>query len=359
MKQFTTILAVLFGLLGSVFAQSDVGSPDIEPVRPPVYSESKAFAPGNSINTNAEKKRVALANRRSLSTKEDDDTIKIDSSLVTIPVTVSDTLTGSYISNLGKNDFKIFEDGVQQEVAYFGVSDKPLTVILLIDTSPSTEYKIEEIQEAAKVFVNQLKSQDRVEVIKFNEKIRVLTRATKSRTKIFKAISKARFSGGTSLYDAVEFSLEERLKRVSGRKAIVLFTDGVDTTSRNAFYDDNVAQAEKSDTIIFPIFYDTYFKKVRKKRRSHVRELAERKLGKMYLDDLASLSGGRVIEPERAVGGLNDAFRAIAEELSHQYSIGYYPIEEGKPGQRKNLKVRVYRPNLDIRARDKYIVKDR
>jgi len=359
MKFFGTILGILFGLSGAVFSQSDVGSQNTEPLQTQVFSESKAFAPGKSINTNAEKRRVALANRRSSSTNDDGDTIKIDSSLVTIPVTVSDANSGSYISNLKKSDFKIFEDGVQQEVAYFGVSDKPLTVILLIDTSPSTEYKIEEIQEAANVFVNQLKPQDRVEVIKFNEKIRVLTRATNNRGKIFKAISKARFSGGTSLYDAVEFSLEERLKRVNGRKAIVLFTDGVDTTSRNAFYDDNVAQADKSDTIIFPIFYDTYFKKNRKKKRSHVRELAERKLGKMYLDDLASLSGGRVVEPERAEGGLNDAFRAIAEELSHQYSIGYYPIDEGKPGQRKNLKVRVYRPNLDIRARDNYIVKER
>ena len=348
-------LVVLLFVSASILAQTTETLPKTSPEKRSVYSDSKAFAPGSSKPEKAAKKRRRLVSQSS----EDADTIKIDSSLVTIPVTVSETFSGNYISNLAKQDFKIFEDGIEQKIAYFGVSEKPVTVILLIDTSPSTEYKIEEIQEAAYSFVNQLKPQDRVEVIKFNEKIRVLTRATNKRQKIRKAIGKARFSGGTSLYDAVEFSLGKRLKKVKGRKAIVLFTDGVDTTSRNAFYDDNVAQAEESDTIIFPIFYDTYFKKVRKKKRSHVRELAERKLGKMYLDDLASLSGGRVVEPEKTSSGLIDAFKAIAEELSHQYSIGYYPIEEGKPGQKKKLKVRVYRENLDVRARDNYIVKER
>ncbi|NNF00973.1 MAG: VWA domain-containing protein [Pyrinomonadaceae bacterium] len=358
MKFLPVILGLVLGLQGSILAQSNTEPANMDPDRKPAFSESKAFAPGKSIATNVKRPRPARTNPVN-SGADDGDTIKINSSLVTIPVTVSDSASGDYISNLEKSDFRIFEDGVEQEIAYFGVSDKPITVILLIDTSPSTKYEIDEIQEAASVFVKQLKPQDRVEVIKFNEKIRVLTRATKKREKIFKAIGKARFDGGTSLYDAVEFSLEERLKKVNGRKAIVLFTDGVDTTSRNAFYDDNVGQVEKSDTVVFPIFYDTYLKEVRKKKRSHIRELAERKLGKMYLDDLASLSGGRVIEPALTPGGLNNAFKTIAEELSHQYSIGYYPIEEGKPGERKNLKVRIYRPGLDIRARDNYIVKER
>ena len=358
MKFLRSFLVILLFMQGLVFAQSDEGLPKSPPSNPSVYSDSKAFAPGNSLRTVVKKKPPALK-ASSTESSADSGTIRIDSSLVTIPVTVSDMVNGEYLSNLGRDDFKIFEDGVQQEIAYFGVSDKPLTVILLIDTSPSTEYKIEEIQEAAAVFVNQLKPQDRVEVIKFNEKIRVLTKATSKRRKIFKAIGKARFDGGTSLYDAVEFSLEERLKNVTGRKAIVLFTDGVDTTSENAFYDHNVDQAEKGDTIIFPIFYDTYAKILKRGKSSSVRDLGKRKLGKMYLDDLASLTGGRVIEPDSTVNGLNNAFKAIADELSHQYNIGYYPIDEGTHGQRKNLRVRVYRPNLNIRARDNYVVKSR
>ena len=320
------------------------------------FSDSKPYTSEKNLKaTPPVTKRV----RRAPATQPDDDTIRIDSTLVMIPVTVSDRYSGEYVSNLSKADFKIFEDGVQQEIAYFGVSQQPLTVLLLLDTSPSTKYKIDEIQTAALSFVRHLNPQDRVEVIKFNEKIRVLARATANRQKIDTAIRKARFAGGTSLYDAVDFSIGKRLSRVKGRKAIVLFTDGVDTTSRNAFFDDTVAQAEKSDTVVFSIFYDTYEKTLRRGKRKSVRELGERKLGRMYVEELATLTGGRMIEPEYIVGGLNRAFEAIANELKHQYNIGFYPSEEGYPGQRKKLKVRIYKPDLNVRARDNYIVKNK
>ena len=98
---------------------------------------------------------------------EDEDTITVDTNLVTVPVSVFDR-NGLYIPNLQQSDFKIYENGKQQEIGYFGTSDKPFTVILLLDTSPSTEYKIEEIQNAAIAFTNQLKPQDNVMVIEFD-----------------------------------------------------------------------------------------------------------------------------------------------------------------------------------------------
>lgn len=325
------------------------------------YSESRPF-PREKLSNKGKIPGLAAISLKTQSPKlisSDIETIEINATLVTIPVSITDPRSGLYISDLLKEDFKIYEDGIEQEIAYFGVSEKPLTIILLLDTSPSTKYKIEEIQEAALAFVRELNLQDRVEVIKFNEKIRVLARATNKRQKINKAIEKARFDGGTSLYDAVAFALQERLKNVKGRKAIVLFTDGVDTTSEDSFYDDTVKQAEKSDAVIFPIFYDTYAKTLRKGSRSRVRELGKRKFGKMYLSELASLSGGRMVDAGSTSEELDSAFKAIADELRHQYNIGYYPINEGKPGQRKNIRVRVYRPDLNIRARDNYIVKAR
>ena len=284
------------------------------------------------------------------------DIIKIDSTLVTVPVSISNSASGIFVTNLVKEDFKVFEDGIEQKIAYFGVSDVPLTVILLLDVSTSTKYKIEEIREAAAIFVNQLNPQDRVEIIKFNRKVKVLVRATRKRKKIFKALEKVKFGGGTSLYDAVDITLDERLRKVKGRKAIVLFTDGVDTTSKYAFFDDTVKKAEKSNTILFPIFYDTYVKALKKGSRSSVRELGERKLGKMYLDELAILTGGRLVEPDSTSDGLNQAFAVIADDLRHQYTLGFYPIKVGKRGQRKTLKVRVFRTNLNVRARGSYIV---
>lgn len=189
---------------------------------------------------------------------EEEEVVKVETSLITIPVSVFDR-NGLYIPNLRQADFKIFEDGAEQEIAYFGTSEKPFTVILLIDTSPSTAYKIEEIQSAATAFVNQLKPQDNVTVIEFDANIHVLTEATSDRQKIYKAIGKADFGDGTSLYDAVDFSLRKRLSKIEGRKAIVLFTDGVDTTSYKNDFDSTIKNAEEAEALIFPIYYNTFF----------------------------------------------------------------------------------------------------
>lgn len=288
-----------------------------------------------------------------------DDVVKVATNLITIPVSVFDR-HGLYIPNLKKEDFKIFEDGKEQQIEYFGTSEKPFTVILLLDTSPSTQYEIEEIRDAAKAFVGQLTPQDRVMVIAFDGKVRVLTEATGDRPSIYKAIEKADFGSGTSLYDAVTFSLSKRLNAVTGRKAIVLFTDGVDTQSSKSTYDTTLAVAEEADSLIFPIYYNTF-----ENTRSDAigilgtppgttsREYA---VGKKYLEELAAYTGGRVFKPESTPGGLTAAFEGIAEELRRQYNIGYIPTEDGKPGQRKQIKVRVDRPNLVLRARDSYIV---
>ena len=304
---------------------------------------------------------------------DDDEVIKFNTNLVTIPVSVFDR-NGLYIPNLRQQDFKIFEDGSEQEIAYFGTSDKPFTVVLLIDVSPSTEYKIEEIQEAAAAFVGQLKPQDQVMVIEFDSSVHVLTEITGDRDKIYKAIRKTNFGDSTSLYDAVDFSLRKRLDKIEGRKAIVLFTDGVDTSSYRASFESTVKDAEESESMIFPIYYNTFLRNlgigsggvmssppILSLPRStggqpNGSSSAEYTRGRAYLTALADATGGRVFRPESTPGGLTAAFEGIAEELRRQYSIGYYPNNEGTVGERKQIKVRVERPHLVIRARDSYIV---
>ena len=297
--------------------------------------------------------------------------MKVETNLVTIPVSVFDR-NGLYIPNLRRTDFKIFDNGAEQEIAYFGTSDKPFTVILLIDTSPSTNYKIEEIQAAATAFVDQLKPQDNVMVIEFDANIHVLAEATNDRTAIYKAIRQADFGGGTSLYDAVDFSLRKRLSKVEGRKAIVLFTDGVDTTSRKARYETTINDAEEAETLIFPIYYNTYFSNLGGIGGSpnpnggiifggggnvgNGTSSAEYALGRKYLEDLSEATGGRVFRPEATPGGLTAAFEGIAEELRRQYNIGFYPSEEAQTGQKRQIKVRVNRPQLVIRSRESYVV---
>jgi VWFA-related protein len=297
---------------------------------------------------------------------DDDEVVRVETKLITIPVTVYDR-NGLYVPGLRKEEFRIFEDGIEQEIAYFGVSDKPVTVALVLDVSPSTEYRIEEIIRAAKAFVTLLEPDDKVIVIDFDSSVRVRTKPTNDREQIFKAIEKARFGNGTSLYNAVDEAIRKQLGKIEGRKAVLLFTDGVDTTSRKNSYDSTLDHAEESDSIVFPIYYNTFldnrrrlgspfpgvFGDIMTPRGTTAEEYA---LGRRYLEELAAATGGRVFRPESTPGGLIRAFESIAEELRRQYNIGYIPKIEGLPGQQKQIRVRVNRPNLVIRARDSYVV---
>ena len=299
----------------------------------------------------------------------EDEVVKVETNLVTIPVSVYER-SGVYVSGLRQTDFKIYENGVEQEIAYFGTTEKPFTVILLIDISPSTTYKIEEIQAAATAFVDQLKAQDNVMVIAFDQNVRVLAELTNDRQKIYKAIERTGFGNGTSLYEAVDFSLRKKLAKIEGRKSVVLFTDGVDTTSRGDDFDSTLRDASESDSIIFPVYYNTYLasRGIGQGGAMSVPPMlpqmggmqgmssADYARGRAYLEALAGVTGGKVFRPESTPGGLTAAFEGIAEELRNQYSIGYYPQTESEKGERKQIKVRVNRPNVAVRARDSYVV---
>ena len=375
MKRFALALLFLVSITALVSAQSGRRvAPTPAPVikteeNPEEYSESKPAktrsilaAPPRKESKNKKAKKqpnqtTPVQTTPDANAAEDGEVLKIETNLITIPVSVFDR-NGLYIPKLRQQDFKIFEDGKEQEIAYFGTSDKPFTVILLIDVSPSTAYKIEEIQSAAMAFIEQLKPADNVMVIEFDASVNVLSEVTNDREKLRKAIRKADFGSGTALYDAVDFSLRKRLSKIEGRKAVVLFTDGVDTQSYKADFDSTLRDAEESDAMIFPIYYNTFLDNrsmggIYGQPGTSSREYA---FGKAYLEELAASTGGRVFRPESTPGGLTNAFEGIAEELRRQYNIGYYPSDEGQAGQRKQIKVRVNQPNLVIRARDSYIV---
>ncbi len=317
-----------------------------------------------------------------------DEVIRVETNLVTMPVSVLDR-DGRFISGLQQKDFKIFEDGVEQKVDYFQSVEQPFTVVLLIDVSPSTQFKIDEIHNAAIAFVNQLRPADRVMVIAFDERMQVLSPPTNNRMQLRNAIRMAQFGNGTSLYDAVERTIEQELRRIDGRKAVVLFTDGVDTTSQRGAYTTSLRASEESDALFYPIRYDTsrdmgvgrgggrggYPRgggggrvsmadilgaiimggNVNIGRSGGGTSESEYETGREYLETLAQNSGGRQFEAQ-SLYNLEAAFSGIAEELRRQYSLGYYPENVGKAGDRKQIRIRVMRPEVVVRAKNSYIV---
>jgi len=342
--------------------------------------------PSPSIETRElEPKSGEAATRTDTDRQEQDDVVRVDTNLVTVPVSVLDR-NGRYLPDLQKEDFLIYEDGIEQETAYFAAIEKPFTVVLVLDTSASTWSRLGQIKEAARTFVSELRPDYQVMVISFGMGIKIECEPTSDHRKIGKGIGGASRGLSTHLYDAVDKVMTKYLNRIQGRKAVVLFTDGVDATSNHATYDSTVHTAEELDALIYSIRYDTYDPAADKgdvaDPQSRLRlpgilgkiplpsigssnssgggagsSRADYDRGERYLQELAELTGGRVYEASKDLRDLQIAFSHIAEELGRQYTIGYYPKRKGAAGQRRQIKVRVNRTDVAVRSRDHYVYK--
>jgi VWFA-related protein len=201
-------------------------------------------------------------------------------------------------------------------------------------------------------------------VVSFNDDIRVLSEFTTDRSRLHRAIQRARTDDGTRLYDAVDMVMKQHLARIQGRKAIVLFTDGVDTTSERADYQSNILDAQELDALIYPVQYDTsrdmnsggnfpqprvdvwgqilggIFGGMGRRGggggvpRGRGTGRGDYELGDRYLQELAETTGGREYRAD-TLQNMSSAFANVAEELRRQYSIGYYPKRPPQAGQRR------------------------
>jgi hypothetical protein len=186
---------------------------------------------------------------------EDIETLKTDTDLVTVPIIATDR-SGLYITDLRQEEFKILEDGVPQEIAFFGKVAAPFHVVLMLDTSSSTKDNLKQIQQAAYTFVQQLQPVDRVKIITFDDKINDLNEFTSDREVLRAAINSARSGEGTKVYDAFEVAMNT-LRKIRGRRAIVLFSDGMDWHSDSATFEATVRHLDEEGVVIYPIRYET------------------------------------------------------------------------------------------------------
>jgi Ca-activated chloride channel family protein len=298
-----------------------------------------------------------------------EEVIRIDTDLVTVPVRISDK-DGRPVPDVRQSEFRIIENGVEQEVAYFQNESQPFTVALMLDMSYSSVFKLHDIQAAADLFVGQLRDQDKVMIVAFDEKVRILCKPTNDRRILRMAIEGSEIGSGTSVYTAIDSVLNEHFAKIPGRKAIVILSDGVDTSSRMVSAKSIVRDLTESDILIYPIQYNTY-DDVQKNRRKDApiaydeddrpyvvskapgrgERAEDYRAANEFFADIADRTGGRVYKVKSNTN-LKEAFSAIADELRKIYSLGYYPSSGRLPGETYSIKVRVYRPNLLIRARE-------
>lgn len=370
MKKTILLLIIVFATANLLFAQ----------VRPPVSSSGEKVNKRPPQITETKLPTENVAAKEDVPPLTDDEVIKVDTNLVTIPVKVSDR-GGRFIANLKKEDFKVLEDDVEQEIAYFSNVEQPFTVALILDMSPSSTFKINEIQAAANAFIAQLRPNDKVMIVSFDAEVRVLTEPTNDRERLKSAIRQTKIESGTSLYEAVDFVVNKKFKKIEGRKAIVLFTDGVDTTSIKANAISNLNDVYELDAMIYPIEYNTYNDVQKMKNKPVIfnpqanpipsttknpfpiplpttpggqgTTAEDYRKAHEYLDELANRTSGRIYRADNTMN-LAQAFSNIAGELRQTYSLGYYPNEEKKEKKRR-LKVRVNQKGAVVRARDSYV----
>lgn len=332
----------------------------------------------------------------------DEEVVRLDATLVNIPVVVSDR-TGRYIPRLRKTDFVIYEDGVRQEVAFFGDEQVPFNVALLLDVSPSVQNSIDEIQSAALEFIRQLRPDDRVMIVSFDRGVNYHTDFTNNRRMLEAAIRNVRIGSGTSVYDAVYDSVSRKLNRIEGRKALILLSDGEDTTSRRAGYDDAVEIVTESDVLVYGIRYPgsgIHINQGPGTRRPQIPNIPNipfpipfpwprrrggnftdidqmmrrltpnsatasssqwpqrRRYNRDFMEDITSAGGGPVFDAER-ITDLSRLASRIAEELRHVYMVSYYPTNSLSNGGYRAIRIRVRdQDNIAVRHRRGYNARD-
>ena len=183
------------------------------------------------------------------------ETLKINTNLVIVPV-IATSVEGNYIPDMRQEEFTVFENGEKQEVAFFATVSEPFHVVLMLDTSASTEGKLVSIRKAAAAFVDQLQRGDRVKVISFDAELRELCDFTNDRAVLRAAINKTSPGTNTRVYDAFELALSS-IRTIQGRKAIVLFSDGADWHSDVSTYESNLRGLDEEGVIVYPIRYET------------------------------------------------------------------------------------------------------
>ncbi len=286
-----------------------------------------------------------------------DEPIKIHTELVSVPVTVLDR-NGLYVGGLKQADFLISENGVEQRIAYFEAVERPRTVFLLLDVSGSMSMILDRVSEGANVLVNTLLPDDLVGVYAFSDHTWPLFDTGKVSKLVNKHV-RLRMDGlppDTMVYDAVDLVLK-RAKKSGRRTAIVLFSDGLGvnyfSTKKN-----NLRDAEETTAVIYTISFDT-MPKTRRPGESEKRfekRLKDSADALEYLRELAETTGGKSFSGENG-DEIEGFFSEVGKELRQQYSLGFYPSNPGRKGERRKITVKVDFPGAVVRSRKEVVYK--
>jgi len=266
---------------------------------------------------------------------------RVEVDAVNVLTTVHDKNTRKFVTDLTREDFKIYEDGVLQTVTNFTQQiDLPLTIALCVDTSSSVRLKLDFEKEAAVEFLyTVMRPFDRVALIEFDTGVTLIHDFTSNPNDLVREIEQLKAGGGTSLYDAIYLVSEQKMLNEPGRKTVVILSDGADLTSKHNF-EETLRMAYQAEVTIYAISTTRFGADVDHEGDNALKQLTES-------------TGGRVFFPY-STSQLSEAFREIDQELRSQYNLTYIPTNKRKDGKFREVKVKVSRDSINIRHRRGY-----
>lgn len=271
---------------------------------------------------------------------EDDEPIRVESSLVVINATITD-LKGKPVSGLKQNQFQIFEDGKEQRIEFFEAEKTPFAAVILLDSSGSMEKRVSLGRSAAIQFLDRLRTDDVTAIFNFDSKISLVQDFSNSRD-IYEGIFDIKANGMTVLNDAIFKAAEELGKRPEKRRAIIVLSDGADTQSRRS--------ADKALKAALAVNATIYTVDMSGINSGNTRE---RMQNQGILKTFAEKSGGKFIATPGGVA-MREAFKNIVEELGIQYTLGYHPTNIAKDGKWRAIELKTIKTDLNIRTRKGY-----
>jgi VWFA-related protein len=292
------------------------------------------------------------------------ETIRIDSDLVDLKVSVLGFAPNMPPPILEPKDFLVLEDGVPQEISFFAAADAPFDLVLLLDLSGSNSKNLKMIRNSAKRFVDAARDVDRIALVTFTDQPALYSSFTLDRRKLKKMIDEMDDAiGGTNFWDSMDYVLRDLIRQGGLRRsAVVVMTDGIDNAlpdvpgpgSRLPF-EQLLERIRNSETIVFPIYLDTEEENV---KRYHVPRAAYA-LAREQLGQIASVCGTPMYRAAR-LSDLEAVYAQVVRDLSTVYSIGYRPTNKALDGKWRNVEVHlINRSDVYARTKRGYYAKHR
>ena len=299
------------------------------------------------------------------------DIISVSTTEVLLPVTVRDT-DGRLVTDLKREDFRIFEDGREQPLTDIALRKVPVDVVLMVDASSSVAGNLEDFRRAVEEFAERLAPEDRISLVKFDDRVELLQDWTQSRTQLRRSLRRISPGVFTRFYDALLLSAREQFRDAERRHAIVVLTDGIDSQRGYASFEMAASALLQSGASVYAIS-NTEIERAKKRQEldsllasgTSAVQFNEIRVGDLReglrvldisegnLQRLSEITGGRMFKP-RSFVNLEEVYREVAEDLRSQYSLYFSPQNKARDGRFRRLRVEMRRPQLRATTRVGY-----